>query len=66
MQTFILRCPSVTYAQKGQRVLGENSIPSRLTRADQNGCAYGLEMNTQDREKALFFLKQAGILFETT
>ena len=66
MQTFILRCPSVTYAQRGQRVLGEKNIPSRLTRADKNGCAYGLEINATDRENALLLFQKAGILFEET
>lgn len=66
MQTFILRCPSVTYAQRGQKILEGASIPSRLTRADKNGCAYGLEINSPDRREALLLLKKAGILFEET
>lgn len=66
MQTFIIRCPSVTYAQRGQRVMEQAGIPSRLTRADTHGCAYGLKINAPDRSEAIRLLNEEGILFEET
>jgi len=63
MQTFIVRFPSVTYAQKGQKVLENAGIPSRLTRADSHGCAYGLEINIPDRSRALHLLEEKRVIF---
>jgi hypothetical protein len=63
MQTFILRFPSVTYAQKGQRVLEEKGYRSRLTRVGTHGCSYGLEINSHDRTEILRILENAGVIF---
>jgi len=63
METFIIRSPSVTYAQKGQKVLEARGIRARLTRISAHGCSYGLEINAPDRIRALSALEEEGILF---
>ncbi len=63
METFIIRFPSVTYAQKGQKLLEQKGFRSRLTRAGTRGCAYGLEITAPATEAALRILEDAGIIF---
>ncbi len=63
MQTFIVRCPSITYAQKGQKVLEQHGLRSRLTRIGVQGCAFGLEITAPDRSHALRLLEEAGVTF---
>ncbi len=63
MQTFTIRFPSVTYAQKGQRVLDEKGIRSRLTRTGSRGCAYGLEIYAQSPESIHSLLEDKGVIF---
>lgn len=63
MQTFIIRFPSVTYAQKGQRILDKEGIRSRLTRTGTRGCAYGLEIYAPSPETVLRLLEEAGVIF---
>ncbi|MBQ3865904.1 MAG: DUF3343 domain-containing protein [Clostridia bacterium] len=60
MQTISLRCPSVTYAQKGRQILARAGIPCRLARYSRFGCSYGLEV-AADRETALALLREAGV-----
>lgn len=63
METFIIRSPSVTYAQKGQKELDSHGIRARLTRLGTHGCSYGLEINAPDQIRALSILEEKGILF---
>jgi hypothetical protein len=63
METLILRCPSVTYAQKGQVILEKAGYRARLTRLGAHGCAYGLEINAPDRSEITRLLKEAGVIF---
>ncbi len=63
METFIIHSPSVTYAQKGQKALDNYGIRARLTRIGAHGCAYGLEINSSDKSRALGILEENGILF---
>lgn len=63
MQTFIIRFPSVTYAQKGQKVLEESGFRARLTRQGSRGCAYGLEVSAPSPEKAFRLLEEKGVIF---
>lgn len=63
METFTLRCPSVTYAQKGQKILEAGGYRSRLTRIGTGGCAYGLEISASDPERVLRLLEENGVLF---
>lgn len=63
MDTFILRSPSVTYSQKGQKLLEARGIPARLTRIGAHGCAWGLEINAPDLARAERILEENGVLF---
>ena len=63
MQSFIIYCPSVTCAQKGQRLLEGHGIPSRLSRSTLHGCTYGLEIPTAKRAEALSLLEAGGVIF---
>ena len=61
MPIFVIRFPSVTYAQKGQRVLDQKGFRSRLTRLGTVGCAWGLEVEAPNRSEVLRLLDAAGI-----
>ena len=63
MQTLIVRCPSVTYAQKGLRIMEQYGCRARLTRIGGHGCAYGLEINAPDRSEAIRLLQEHGVIF---
>ena len=63
MQNFIIRFPSVTYAQKGQKVLEEAGFRARLTRQGSRGCAYGLEISAPSQNEALRLLEEKGVIF---
>ena len=63
MQSFIVYCPSVTAAQKGQRLLEARGIPSRLYRGSLHGCTYGLEIPEGRREAALGLLEEGGVVY---
>ena len=63
MPTLILRFPSITYAQQGQKVLEQAGLPSRLTRIGAHGCAHGLEINALQKGEAIHLLDEAGILY---
>ena len=63
MQTFILRFPSITYAQKAGRFLEQKGIRARLTRAGTHGCSYGLEIYAQSPEYIKALLEEQGIIF---
>jgi hypothetical protein len=63
MESFIVRCPSVTYARKGQKILEERGIPCRLTRATTHGCAWGLEIMASDPQPILALLEESAVIF---
>lgn len=63
MQTFILRFPSITYAQKAGRLLEQMGIRARLTRGSTHGCSYGLEIYAQSPEYIKGILEEHGIIF---
>ena len=63
MQFFSISCPSVTYAQKAQRVLEQAGIRSRMTRRSLFGCSYGLDVSAPSREETFLLLKRAGVPF---
>ena len=56
-----LQCPSVTYAQKGRRVLAEAGIKSRIIRRSHLGCSYGLECSARDPAAVSALLEKAGV-----
>ena len=61
MQILSLACPSVTYAQKGRRVLTQAGKRCRITRRSQKGCSYGLECAAADPEEILALLREKGV-----
>ncbi len=63
MEQIIIRFPSVTYAQKGQKVLENAGILSRLTRAHSKGCSFGLEIRTDSPDRVRRLLAESGVLF---
>lgn len=63
MQHFIIRFPSITYAQKASRLLEQNGIRARLTREGSRGCSYGLEIYANSREEVDRLLESHGVIF---
>ena len=67
METFIIQFPSVTYAQKGQRVLDQKGIRSRLTRSGgkgaSRGCSYGLEISFSDPRAVRRLFEENGVIY---
>ena len=63
MQTFIIRFPSITYAQKAGRLLEEKGFRTRLTRQGSRGCSFGLEVSAQNPEDVKRILENHGVIF---
>ncbi len=63
MQTFIIRFPSITYAQKASRLLEQRGFRARLTRQGSRGCSYGLEVYAQSPEEIQHILEEQGVIF---
>lgn len=65
MDRFVIMCRSISYAQRGERLLGRNNIGSYIVKAPQHitseGCSYGLRVGEKNWDKALTVLKNAGI-----
>lgn len=63
MQTFIIRFPSITYAQKAGRILEQRGFRARLTRQGTRGCSYGLEISARSPEEVKRILEEQGVIF---
>ena len=63
MQTYTFRCPSVTYARKGQKILEDLGYRCRLTRGGTRGCSWGLEVAGDSLEPIARRLEEAGVIF---
>lgn len=63
MHHLTLQCPSVTYAQKGRRLLEQAGLRCRLTHRSLFGCSYGLELSTPDPGATLALLSDGGVPF---
>ncbi len=65
MDKYVIMCRSVSYAQRGERLLGRNNIGSYIVKAPQHvtseGCSYGLRVGEKNWYKAFIILKNAGI-----
>jgi len=62
--TSVLSVKSVTYALKGQRILEANYISARIVRPSGNsGCAYGLEIDRRDLQRAKNLMERGGVPF---
>lgn len=65
MESYIIMCRSLTYAQRAERLLTRSNIGAGLVKAPQGvtpeGCSYGLRVSARNRAKALVIMKSAGI-----
>ena len=62
---YIIMCRSLTYAQRGNRVLGLAGIPSSVMKAPQGltekGCGYGVRLSETKLRRAVALLDERGI-----
>ena len=63
MENFFIKCSSITYAQKAQRVLDQARIRSRMIKTSEMGCGYGLDISAPSKREALRILNSAGISY---
>ncbi len=65
MYKYVVMCRSLSYAQRGQRLLAGNNIVSYIIKAPQSvtleGCSYGLRIKAADIDKSVMILKSSGI-----
>lgn len=65
MKIYYITFRSVTYAQRGERLLSENRYRSQLRRTprwmEEKGCGYCLQMTAADILPPVLLLKSAGI-----
>ena len=66
MRFYYITFRSVTYAQRGERVLTEAGIHCSLQRTprwmESQGCGYALRIWTKDIEDTLTYLRRSGIV----
>ena len=59
---------SITPAQQAQRILHKGGVETQLQRTprwmEQQGCGYCLRLRSDQRERALMLLQQAGVQFQ--
>ena len=62
---YLLTCRSLTYAQRGARVLERAGITATVSRVPKNisinGCAYGIVVAARHKEKAIALLTRGGL-----
>jgi len=67
MKVSFITFRSVTYAQRGERVLLSGGIRSQLQRTprwmEEQGCGYCLRLREEDRLEAAALLQRAGVPF---
>lgn len=65
MEKYVIMCRTISYAQRGERILGRNNIASYIVKAPQHltseGCSYGLRVGERSRDKAVVILRNSGI-----
>ena len=63
----VIAVGSLSFAMKGQRLLGDQSIASSVVRLHpsrtKRGCAYGIELDCADVRKATDLLSGSGIRY---
>lgn len=47
MKNFMITFRSVTYAQRGQKLLGRGTVVRTPRRLEQEGCGYGLKLRAE-------------------
>ena len=67
MKRYCITFRSVTYAQRGERVLRRRGIGCTMQRAPRTmsdrGCGYCLQLRSGDALRAVDFLRQDGAMF---
>ena len=65
MEKYVVMCRSLSYAQRGQRLLAANNVLCSVIKAPQRvsseGCSYGLRVKALDIDKSVLILKSSGI-----
>ena len=65
MQTYFITFRSVTYAQRGERILKDAGVRCTLQRSpramEERGCGYSLNLRQQELHRALVLLRQAQV-----
>ena len=65
MYNCVIMCRSISYAQRGERILERNSIRSYIVKTPQQlsseGCSYGLRLRDKNKDKAVIILKNSGV-----
>lgn len=65
MKVYFVTFRSVTFAQRGERVLQKEGIRSMLLRTpkwmEERGCGYCLRLKPENREQAVLLLQQTQI-----
>ena len=65
MQIYFVTFRSVTYAQRGERILKDAGLRCTLQRSpramEERGCGYSLTLRQQDVQRALGLLRQAQV-----
>ena len=65
MKQYMITFRSVTYAQRGERILGKRGISVSLGRTpkwmEQQGCGYGLKLRISNIQGAALALAQDGV-----
>jgi hypothetical protein len=62
---YLLMCRSLTYAQRGARLLERAGITATVSRAPKSisthGCAYSIVVSAQHKNQAVWLLKEGGL-----
>ena len=65
MEHYIIMCRSLSYAQRGERILEKAGITAYIIKAPQGvtpeGCSYGLRVSRSRGRGAIELLKKSGI-----
>jgi len=65
MEKIVIMCRSISYAQRGERLLERSNISASIVKAPQSvtseGCSYGLRVGEKNKGKAIVILKNSGI-----
>ena len=68
MKKYVITFRSVTYAQRGEKVLKRASIDCLLRRTPKvlakNGCGYCLQIRSEDAGRAVTLLQEAQLQYE--
>lgn len=65
MESYIIMCRTITFAQRAQRLLDKTGIKSYIVKAPQGltseGCSYGIKVSKANGHRATEIMRGAGI-----